>query len=77
LSDTLIGVIIGGMIASITPLVMLILDHRRWQRESKLEHLRSERKRLEIMFKENLQRLSKAIAKNSITTKSLILPRIF
>jgi len=65
MSDTLIGVIIGGMIASITPLVMLILDHRRWQRESKLEHLRSERKRLERMFRENLQRLSKAISKNS------------
>jgi hypothetical protein len=65
MSDTLIGVIIGGMIASITPLVMLILDHRRWQRESKLEHLRSERKRLERIFRENLQRLSKAISKNS------------
>lgn len=65
MSDTLIGVLIGGMIASITPLVMLILDHRRWQRESKLEHLKSERKRLERMFRENLQRLSKAIAKNS------------
>lgn len=65
MSEILIGVIIGGMIASITPLVMLILDHRRWQRESKLEHLRSERKRLERMFRENLQRLSKAISKNS------------
>ena len=65
MSDTLIGVIIGGMIASITPLVMLILDHRRWQRESKLEHLKSDRKRLEKLFKKNLQRLSKAIAKNS------------
>ena len=65
MSDTLIGVLIGGTIASITPLVMLILDHRRWQRESKIEHLRSERKRLERMFRENLQRLSKAIAKNS------------
>ena len=65
MSDTLIGVIIGGMIASITPLVMLILDHRRWQRESKLEYLRSERKRLERIFRENLKRFGKAIAENS------------
>jgi hypothetical protein len=63
--DILIGVIIGGLIASITPLVMLILDHRRWHRESKLEHLKSERKRLERIFRENLKRLSKAIAINS------------
>jgi len=63
--DILIGVIIGGLIASITPLAMLILDHRRWQRESEVEHLKFERKRLERLFRENLQRLSRSIAKNS------------
>ena len=65
MSDILIGVIIGGVIASITPFVMLILDHRRWQRESKLEYLKSERKRLEKIFRENLKRFGKAIAENS------------
>ena len=39
--DTLLGVIIGGLIASITPIVMINSDHRRWQRQSTLEHLRS------------------------------------
>ncbi|MGB5747152.1 MAG: hypothetical protein WBM69_09240 [Desulfobacterales bacterium] len=72
MSDTLIGVIIGGVIASITPLVMLILDHRRWQRESELEHLRSERKRLEKLFRENLKRFSKAIAENNYASDMIM-----
>ena len=63
--DTLVGVGIGGLIASTTPIVMLILDHRRWQQQKALEHLRSERKRLENIFRENLARLSKAIRENN------------
>jgi hypothetical protein len=63
--DTLVGVIIGGLIASMTPIVMLILDHRRWQRQATLEQLRFERKRLEKIFRENLKRFAKAIAENS------------
>ena len=63
--DTLLGVIIGGMIASVTPIVMLILDRKRWHRQSTLEQLRFERKRHEKIFRENLKRFSKAIAENS------------
>ena len=63
--DTLLGVIIGGLIASTTPIVMIILDHRRWKRQSTLEQLRFERKRLEKIFRENLKRLSRAITENS------------
>ena len=65
MSDILLGVIIGGLIASVTPIVMIILDHIRWQRQSSLEQLRFERKRLEKIFRENLKRFSKAITENS------------
>jgi len=65
MSDILLGVIIGGLIASITPIVTIILDHRRWQRQSTLEQLRFERNRLEKIFRGNLKRLSKAITENS------------
>jgi hypothetical protein len=65
MSDILLGVIIGGLIASITPIVMIILDHRRWQRQSKIEQLRFEQRRLERIFRGNLKRLSKAITENS------------
>ena len=63
--DILLGVIIGGLIASVTPIVMIILDHRRWQRQATLEQLRLERNRLEKIFRENLKRFSKAISENS------------
>ena len=63
--DILLGVIIGGLIASITPIIMIILDHRRWQRQARLEQRRLERKRLEKVFRENLKRFSKAISENS------------
>jgi len=65
MSDILLGVIIGGLIASVTPIVMIILDHIRWQRQSSLEQLRFERKRFEKIFRENLKRFSKAITENS------------
>ena len=65
MSDTLLGVIIGGLIASITPIVMIILNHRQWKRQSALEQLRFERRRLEKIFRGNLKRFSKAITENS------------
>ena len=65
MSDILLGVIIGGLIASITPIVMIILDHRRWQRQSRIEQLRFEQRRLERIFRGNLKRFSKAITENS------------
>ncbi len=65
MSDILLGVIIGGLIASITPIVMIILDHRRWQRQATIEQLRFERQQFEKIFRENLKRFSKAIAENS------------
>ena len=63
--DILIGVIIGGLIASAAPIVMLILDRKRWHLQSKLEQLRFERKRHEKIFRGSLKRFSKAIVENS------------
>ena len=65
LSEALIGVIIGGVIASIAPLAHLFADHRRWKQEAKLAHLREERRRLEQMYSNTLTKLSDAMTKNS------------
>jgi hypothetical protein len=72
MSETLLGVIIGGLIASVTPITMLILDYRRWQRQAKLEQLRLERSRLEKMFRVNLKKLSQAIAENSFPSDMIM-----
>ncbi len=72
MSETLLGVIIGGLIASVTPITMLILDYRRWQRQAMLEQLRLERNRLEKMFRVNLKKLSQAIAENSFPSDMIM-----
>jgi ferredoxin-NADP reductase len=61
----LLGVIIGGLIASVAPITTIIADHLRWKRETKLIHLKSERDKLEQRFRETLEQLSKAMARNS------------
>lgn len=63
--DTLIGVIIGGLIASVAPVTAMIADHLRWRREAKLTHLKAERDKFEQRFRETLEQLSKAMARNS------------
>jgi hypothetical protein len=68
MSEILIGVIIGGLIASISPVFTLVIDHRRWKRESKLTYLMTERKNLETLYSKNLRRFSKAIAENSFSS---------
>jgi hypothetical protein len=68
MNDILIGVIIGGLIASLAPIVMLISDYRRWQRQARLDHLRFERTRLEKIFRANLKKFSQAVAANSFTS---------
>ncbi len=63
--DTLIGVIIGGLIASVAPATTIIADHLRWKREAKLTHLKAERDKFERRFRDTLEQLSKAMARNS------------
>ena len=72
MSETLLGVIIGGLIASVAPITMLILDYRRWQRQAMLEQLRLERKRLEKIFRLNLKKLSQAFAENSFPSDMIM-----
>ena len=65
MSDAILGVIVGGVIASIAPLSMLYFNHLHWKREAKLNHLKAERARLESLSKKTLARLTKAMAENS------------
>ena len=61
MSSTLMAVIIGGIIASITPIITLFINHRRWRIEQKLESLREERRRLEKKFEEIVKRILKSM----------------
>ena len=72
MSDALLGVIIGGLIASVTPIIMLILDYKRWQRQATLEQLKFERNRLEKIFRANLKRFARAISENSFPSDMIM-----
>lgn len=65
MSETLWGVLIGGLIASIAPISSLVFESKRWKTERRLEHLREERVRLEQLVTGVLSKLGDAMAKNS------------
>ncbi len=64
MSEALIGVLIGGIIASIAPIATLYFESLKWKKDSQLEYLKLERERLRTLFEDILDELSKAMAEN-------------
>ena len=64
MSEILLGVIIGGLIASIAPIINMSLEHRRWKRQAKLEYLKQERQRFNDLYTKTYEKLSRAISEN-------------
>jgi GTP-binding protein EngB required for normal cell division len=65
MSDQLIGVIVGALIASLMPAITLWFEFRRWGREKQIEHYRGERDRLERLFEEARIKMVKGMTENS------------
>jgi len=68
-SDALIGVVVGGLIAWVAPLLTLRYTERRWRFEAKINYLKAERDRFEKLYERNLERFSKGIAENSYSSE--------
>lgn len=68
MSEALLGVLIGGLIASISPAASLIFEIKRWKLERRLEQLREERSRLEHVIEKVLPQLGDGMAKNSYSS---------
>jgi hypothetical protein len=66
MSEGLIGVVIGGVIGSIVPVVTLMMTQSRWKREIHLAYLKEERARLEKFFSEHYQRLSTSMHQDAL-----------
>lgn len=64
MSDALFGVLIGGVIGWIAPLLTLRYGERRWRFETKLAHLRAERARFEKLYEEALKLFGEGAVKN-------------
>lgn len=65
MSETLIGVLIGGVIASIAPITSLFFESRRWKIERQLEQLKEERRRLERLIEYVLPQLGRDMVQDS------------
>lgn len=65
MNDTIAGVLIGGLLASVAPMVTLFVDSKRWRFDKKFEILRAERDRLEVIGEKLAMRLADAMANNS------------
>lgn len=61
MSDTLFGVIIGGIIASLSSLVAVIVDQKKTRRAEQLAYLKERREKLERVFAETEKELSEGM----------------
>lgn len=68
MNDALIGVVVGGLIAWVAPLLTLRYTERRWRFEAKMNYLKSERDRIERLYELNLERFAEGIAENSYSS---------
>jgi type II secretory pathway pseudopilin PulG len=69
MNDAIVGVIVGALLASVVPLVTLIIQQRRWRLEKKLEFLRSERRRMEELFDQSLKRIVDGMNEDSYSSE--------
>jgi gas vesicle protein len=69
MNDVLIGVVVGGLIAWIAPLLTLRYTERRWRFDTKMNYLKSERARFEKLYENNLKRFATGIMENSYSSE--------
>lgn len=69
MNEALIGVIVGGLISWVAPLLTLRYTERRWKFESKMAYLKSERDRFEKLYEVNLERFGKGVADDSYSSE--------
>lgn len=68
MSEVLIGVLIGGLIGWVSPLLTLKYAERRWKFEARVAHLKSERQRMEVLYERNLPLFAEGAAGNSYSS---------
>ncbi|MFO7603601.1 MAG: hypothetical protein R6X06_07280 [Gammaproteobacteria bacterium] len=69
MNDAIIGVIVGGLIAWVAPLITLRYTERRWRFEAKMNYLKTERDRFEKLYEVNLERFAKGLSEDSYSSE--------
>jgi gas vesicle protein len=65
MNDALIGVVLGGLVAWVAPLLTLRYTERRWRFEANISYLKTERDRFEKLYEVNLKRFTSGVIENS------------
>ena len=68
MNETLIGVVLGGLIGWIAPLLTLRYSERRWKKEALVAILKLERDRMEGLYDRTLQSFLEGATKNSYSS---------
>lgn len=68
MSEALIGVIIGGVIGSITTFLVLAFEYKKWKKEKRIENLRIKREELEKKYESGRKKLYEGFKKDSYDT---------
>lgn len=58
MSDTLLGVLIGGAIASITPIITITIEYKKWKKDKRIDFLKLKREKLETSFKDASEKIT-------------------
>lgn len=59
--DQIINILLGAAIASIIPIITLLLNQKRWRAEKKIEILRIKHDRLERIYAEIMEKIGTAL----------------
>jgi gas vesicle protein len=78
--EALIGVVVGGLIAWIAPLLTLRYSERKWRFEAKLNYLKAERDRFEKLYESALEKFVNGMAEgrysiNTIADFLVLMPK--
>jgi hypothetical protein len=71
MNETLLGVIVGGLIGCIAPLLTLRYGERRWKFEANLAHLKSERDKFELLYEKTIENIESNSSEQALPMKVL------
>jgi hypothetical protein len=79
MSETLLGVLVGGAIGVLGSLATLLVEQHRWRREKRLDYLKLKRSQLELQFKEIHQGVLRGLESgrysvDMVTTATYLVP---
>ncbi|MGZ8918189.1 MAG: hypothetical protein ACXW0Q_13340 [Methylovulum sp.] len=71
MSQTLIGIIIGGVLSGLGTWLTIGIQHKRWILENKITRLNTKREKLEIAYEKTLMSLNEGMRNNDYSSNMM------